>query len=202
MRALHLGLAVAVVWLAACSSTPPPPVPQPKLAFQHEPIIMAPAAQVAFDNEYKPPMLDPNVEHQHDVRPAQVAEAWVDKRLKANSMSHGRLTVTVLDASVVQEDLPMDKSFKARLLERQPESKLTGTLKWRLTYAGPLLTSWTSEGVASSSGTVLEQSSLNDIDQTYADVLDGLATNFDKQMEQQLASLRQAQSDASDKSGH
>ena len=112
------------------------------------------------------------------------------------------LTVTVLDASVVQEELPMDTSFKARLLTRQPEYRLVGKIKWRLTYKGPLLTSWTSDGSAEASASVLEQSSINDQDQAYADLIDGIAQNFDSRVEEQIGNLRKAQSSASDAAGH
>ncbi len=71
-----------------------------------------------------------------------------------------------------------------------------------MTYKGPILTSWTSNGTAEASASVLEQSSINDQDQAYADLIDGLATNFDARVEEQLANLRKAQSDAVDKTGH
>ena len=136
------------------------------------------------------------------MRPDSVAQLWVDKRLKGTSMAHGTLTLTVLDASVVQQDLPMDTSFKARLLTRQPEYRLVGSLKWRLTYKGPILTSWSSDGTAEASASVLEQSSINDQDQAYADLIDGIAQNFDARVEEQITNLRKAQSDAADATGH
>lgn len=192
----------ALAALTACASAPPPPKPVPKLAFTSKAAIIAPASAVSFQNDYAPTSAAPHVEQVHDIRPDTIARAWVDKRLRSTSMAHGTLTVTVLDASVVQEELPMDTSFKARLLTRQPEYRLVGKLKWRLTYKGPLLTSWTSDGSAEASASVLEQSSINDQDQAYADLIDGIAQNFDSRVEEQIGNLRKAQSSASDAAGH
>lgn len=192
----------ALTALAACASTPPPPKPVPKLAFTSKSAIIAPASSVSFQDDYTPTSASPHVEQAHEIRPDSVAQLWVDKRLKGTSMAHGTLTLTVLDASVVQQELPMDTSFKARLLTRQPEYRLVGTLKWRLAYKGPILTSWTSDGSAEASASVLEQSSINDQDQAYADLIDGLAQNFDARVEEQIGNLRKAQSDAVDATGH
>jgi len=188
--------------LAACASTPPPPKPTPKLAFTSKTAIIAPASSVSFQDDYTPTSASPHVESAHDIRPDGIARMWVDKRLRSTSMSHGNLTLTVLDASVLQEELPRDTSFKARLLTRQPEYRLVGKLRWRLTYNGPILTSWSSEGTAEASASVLEQSSINDQDQAYADLIDGIAQNFDSRLEEQIGNLRKAQSSAADAAGH
>jgi hypothetical protein len=192
----------ALALLAACASAPPPPKPVPKLAFTSKAAIIAPASSVSFQDDYTPTSASPHVEQAHEIRPDTLAQLWVDKRLRGTSMAHGTITLTVLDASVVQQELPMDTSFKARLLTRQPEYRLVGTLKWRITYKGPILMSWTSEGTAEASASVLEQSSINDQDQAYADLIDGIATNFDARVEEQIANLRKAQSDAVDHTGH
>ena len=192
----------AIAVLAACASAPPPPKPVPKLAFTGKPAIVAPASSVSFQNDYQATNAAPHVEGAHDIRPDTLARAWVDKRLRSTSMAHGTLTLTVLDASVLQEDLPMDRSFKARLLTRQPEYRLVGKLRWRLSYKGPLLTTWTSDGSAEASASVLEQSSINDQDQAYSDLIDGIAQNFDARVEEQIGNLRKAQSSASDAAGH
>jgi hypothetical protein len=187
--------------IAACTSTPPPPRPEPHLAFTTKPIIVAPAAQVSLLDQFTPAAPMDAVQGQ-DMKPAAIVQTWVDKRLRSNVMAHGKMAITVLEASVVQQALPMDTSLKARLTQRQAEYKLIGTLKWRLSYNGPLLASWSSEGTAQSTGTVLEESSPNDRDQAYADVIDGMAQSFDTRMEEQLSSLRTAQSDAADATGH
>lgn len=192
----------ALAILAGCASTPPPPKPVPKLAFVSKAAIIAPASSVSFQDDYTPTSAAPHVEQAHDIRPDTIARTWVDKRLRSTSMAHGTLTLTVLDASVVQQDLPMDTSFKARLLTRQPEYRLVGKLKWRLSYRGPLLTTWTSDGTAEASASVLEQSSINDQDQAYADLIDGIAQNFDSRLEEQIGNLRKAQSGAADAAGH
>lgn len=193
---------VALTLLAACASAPPPPKPVPKLAFTSKAAIIAPASSVSFQDEYAPTSASPHVEQAHEIRPDSVAQLWVNKRLKGTSMAHGTITLTVLDASVVQQELPMDTSFKARLLTRQPEYRLVGKLRWRLTYKGPILTTWTSEGTAEASASVLEQSSINDQDQAYADLIDSIAQNFDSRVEEQVRNLRKAQSDAVDATGH
>jgi hypothetical protein len=195
--------ALIVAALAACQSAPPPPPkPEPTLAFVQKPVIIAPASAVSFKDEYVSPMAPPNVEQEHDVRPAGVVQTWVNKRIRSTSAAHGDLTIEVLEASVVEQPLKMDDSLKARVTKRQEESKLVGKLRWRITYKGPVLETWTSEGEAEGSSTVLEQSSPNDREQAYADLIDGLAQNFDLRMEQQLAKLRAAQSDAIDAMGH
>ena len=192
----------AIAALAACMSAPPPPKPVPKLAFTNKAAIIAPASSVSFQNDYTTTSAAPHVEQAHDVRPDSIARLWVDKRLKSTSMAHGNLTLTVLDASVLQEELPRDTSFKARLLTRQPEYRLVGKLRWRLTYKGPILARWTSEGTAEASASVLEQSSINDQEQAYADLIDGIAQNFDARVEDQITNLRKAQSNAVDATGH
>ncbi|MFO1187409.1 MAG: hypothetical protein U1E87_08160 [Alphaproteobacteria bacterium] len=177
-----------VAMLAGCASGPPLP-PKVAIAFQKE-TLLVPAGAISLVDNYKPPLVSPNVEQNHETRPAHIPRRWIDARTKAIAGAPGAITLTVSDASVVEQPLEVKTDWK-HALSRQAEKKLTANLAWRLSYDGPQL-NWTADGTATSTQTVLEESSLNEADADYNAMIEALAAAFDGKLAQQLGELRAA----------
>jgi len=174
--------------LMACASGPPLP-PKATIAFQKD-VLLVPAGAISLVDNYKPPLVAPNVEHAHEARPAHIARRWLDARTKAIAGAPGAVTLTVSDASVIEQPLEVKTDWK-HAFSRQAEKKLTANLVWRLFYDGPQLT-WSADGTATSTQTVLEESSLNEADADYNAMIESLAAAFDGKVAQQLGELRAA----------
>lgn len=175
--------------LAACASAPPLP-PKASLAFESASRLVVPAAKIEIVDNYKPPLVAPNVEHQHDVRPASLVQRWIAARTKTIPNAPGALTLTVKEASVIEQPLEVKTDWR-HMFDRQSDRKLTATLAWRLAYESPSL-SWQSDGSATSVQGVLEQSSLNEADADYNRMIESLAAAFDQRLAQQLGELGDA----------
>jgi hypothetical protein len=175
--------------LAACASGPPLP-PKATLAFEKSSALLVPAGAITLVDNYKPPLVAPNVEQNHEARPAHIPRRWIDARTKAITGAPGAITLTLSDASVIEQPLEVKTDWK-HALSRQAEKKLTANLAWRLSYDGPQLT-WAAAGTATTTQTVLEESSLNEADADYNAMIESLAAAFDGKLEQQLGELRAA----------
>lgn len=189
MRALSIAHAAALVLLLfGCASGPPLP-PKAAITFQKD-VLLVPAGAITLVNNYKPPLVPPNVEQNHEARPAHIPRRWIEARTKAIAGAPGAITLTVSDASVIEEPLEVKTDWK-HVFSRQAEKKLTANLAWRLSYDGPQL-SWTADGTATSTQTVLEESSLNEAAADYNAMIEALAAAFDGKLVQQLGELRAA----------
>lgn len=200
LRAARPALALAgVLALVACvSEPPPPPPPTAHVNFSADPKIRAPAGIVAFDDTYVPPLKAPNIEQDHEVRPSSIVRDWVRQRMVADFAMPGRIKITVLDGSVTSVPLKMESGI-GTLFKRQAEYKVTGTLKWRVSYHGGQL-KWSADGHAESQRQVLEEPGPNGVDDAYVKVVQELAKSFNNEAEKQIETLRAAV-DAADKTG-
>lgn len=190
MRVSGKLLFLAVALAAGCASPAPPQPPQAHLAFEKSNALVIPAGKVSLVDTYEPPMVPPNIEQNYEMRPALVVRRWIGARTKPIETAPGTLTVTILDASVVEAPLTVKTDWK-HMFSREAEKKLTANLAWRVSYDGPSLT-WHTDGSAVSMHTVLEQSSLNEADEDYDEMIESLAAAFDARMQQQLGELSAA----------
>jgi hypothetical protein len=186
---LRSSLLVALVVLAACA-TGPPPKPQAQIGFEKASPLLVPAGKVALVDNYKPPLVPPNVEQNHEVRPAHIARRWITARTKPIDTAPGTITLAIADASVIEQPLVVKTDWK-HMFSRQAEKNLIANITWRLSYDGPSL-SWSTGGTATSTHGVLEEASLNEADEDYNEMIQSLAAAFDSRLEQQLGELRDA----------
>jgi hypothetical protein len=193
-----LALAGALVLAACVSEPPPPPPPTAHVDFSADPKIRAPAGIVAFDDAYVPPLKAPNVEQDHEVRPSSIVRTWVRQRMAADFAMPGKIKITVIDGSVTSVPLKMESGIST-LFKRQAEYKMTGTLKWRISYKGGHF-AWSANGHAESQRQVLEEPGPNGLDDAYVKIVDELAKSFNSEAEKQIEKLRAAVAEA-DKAG-
>jgi hypothetical protein len=190
---LRLPLLVALVLLAACASGPPLP-PKATIGFEKASPLLVPAGKVVLVDNYKPPLVPPNVEQNYQVRPAHIVRRWIAARTKPIETAPGAIALTIADASVIEQPLEVKTDWK-HMFSRQAEKNLIANITWRLSYEGPSL-SWSTGGTATSTHGVLEQASLNEADQDYNEMIQSLAAAFDSRLEQQLGELRDAMASA------
>lgn len=174
-------LVAGVVSLAGCA-TPPPPAPTATIGFVGAPLRLE-VAQVTIDNRYQPPGRAPNVEQLHGVTPSTVARRWLETRVVPVG-SGGQGVLSILDASVVQEKLPI-KGGLTGFFGDQVDSKLTARLRTELVVttgrgAGNAVTTYKISVSAEAEQTILQSATLNDRDGAYFALMQDLANQFDK----------------------
>tara|TARA_R110000824_G_scaffold118960_15_gene272379 strand:+ start:74562 stop:75167 length:606 start_codon:yes stop_codon:yes gene_type:complete len=173
--------------LGGCA-TPPPPAPKAEIGFSGAPLKMD-VASARLDNRYQPPGRAPNVEQLHAVTPSTVASRWLETRVVPVGPS-GEAVLTVLDARVVEEKLPV-KGGLTGFFGDQLDSRFTGTLRAKLTVTRSMPNGGFSnyEAVASvkAEQTVLQSADLNERDQAYFDVTKKLTSEFDRAMSAEVA---------------
>lgn len=178
----HAGIVFVLLFAAACA-TPPAPPPGDVALVARAPIQLD-VASVVLDEQYGSPARPPHVEHLHRLSPAGVASTWARSRLVASG-SRGTATLSILNGSVISEELPK-KGGLTGLFGDQQDTKLTGRLKARLTVERPGADGgsgrWTADVEVHASRTILESASLNDRDAAYAALMQDLATRFDEEM--------------------
>lgn len=98
--------ALVVVFLAGCT-TPPPPQKLPELTYGHLPQIRLAVDRVDIRDDYKPPLTAPNIEHRVPQAPARAAVRWAGDRLVAVPDGGGRRAgFAVVDARMTETPLP------------------------------------------------------------------------------------------------
>lgn len=115
MKSLFTAFA-AVLFLTACSSDPAWHAPQ--MTYDNLAPVALNVAQVEVRDDYKPPMQAPNVEHTFQTPLYAAAENLLKKQLVAAG-SANILRAIIQDASAVEEDLPIDKSFWGHFKKEQ-----------------------------------------------------------------------------------
>ena len=179
--------------LAGCA-TPPPPAPQATIGFVGAPLKLD-VARVTVDNRYQPPGRAPNVEQLHEVTPSVVAQRWLATRVVPVG-NGGQGVLTILDASVIQEKLPI-KGGLTGFFGDQLDSRLVGTLRAELTITtgpgvGRSITTYKISVNANAEQTILQSATLNDRDRAYFTLMQNLADQFDKTATSEINRVMQA----------
>lgn len=119
----------------------------------------------------------------HGPPPSSVLARWAEQRLHAVG-GGAPARFTVLEASVVVEQLPVEGGFQGMFKDQQ-DRRLVARLRARLDYSGARsIASAIAEGTAST--TLPESASLADVDAAYAKVLDLAADGFDRKMSDEI----------------
>ena len=177
------GAALAALMLAsACTTEPSAPAGPKAVSFEAQAPLRLDVASIAVDSRYQAPGRAPNIEHLYGVTPVSAARAWAASRLVGVG-PRGTAVLTVLDGSVVSEDLPK-KGGLTGIFGDQRDVRLTARLRARLAVDRPgerpgELDQWSVDVEASANRTVLESASLNERDAAYGLLMQQLAREFD-----------------------
>ena len=170
--------------LSACSS---PPSPQySDIRFNGVPAMKLDASAIDVREPYSPPGKAPNVDHLFPVTPLHALESWAHDRL-APAGNASRAVFTILDASVVEVDLPRKTGFFSTTFTTQESERYDMKLVARLDLLdakGLVVRTASVTGIRSQS--VTDDISPNKRDQVWYDMLKAAMTDFDKQMESEI----------------
>ena len=172
----------ALVLVSACTAEPSAPSGPKPASFEAQAPLRIDIASVTVESRYQPPGRAPNVEHLYSVTPVSTARGWAAARLVGVG-PRGTAVLTVLDGSVISEDLPKKGGLTAVFGDQQ-DVRLTARLRARLDVDRPgerpgELSQWSVSVEASANRTVLESPSLNERDAAYGQLMQQLAREFD-----------------------
>jgi len=178
------GLLLAALGLAACDTTAPTAA-QPAVRFTHLPPIQVNVAELVLDEQYKPPLQPPNIEHQLPLSPLTVMRDWSDDRLRAVG-SGGSARLVILRASVVREELRKAGGVPGLITKDQAE-RISLEMKARLevsTAAG--LGTGFAEAELRQSRTLPEGMTLNEREDALFQFVATAARAFDAEMDKNI----------------
>lgn len=172
----------ALMLTSACTTEPSAPAGPKPVSFEAQAPLRLDIASITVDSRYQPPGRAPNIEHLYSVTPVSAARAWAQARLVGVG-PRGTAVLTVLDGSVISEDLPK-KGGLTGIFGDQQDVHLTARLRARLDVDRPgeragELSQWSVNVEASANRTVLESASLNERDAAYGLLMQQLAREFD-----------------------
>ena len=126
---------LAALALASCAGEPPPPPLAPRaLDYTWLTPLRLDVARVEIVEGYVPPRLPPHVDHRMAVEPRAALERMARDRVLPWG-TEGTATVTITDASMVEERLPRQGGL-AGLFGSQPSERYTLTLAVTLDIRG------------------------------------------------------------------
>lgn len=172
----------ALLLTSACTTEPPAPAGPKPVSFEAQAPLRLDIASISVESRYQAPGRAPNVEHLYSVTPVSTARAWAASRIVGVG-PRGTAVLTVLEGSVISEDLPKKGGLTA-VFGDQRDVQLTARLKARLDVNRPgerpgELAQWSVNVEASANRTVLESASLNERDAAYGLLMQQLAREFD-----------------------
>ncbi len=176
------GLTMAV-WLGGCAG--PEIAEVPEIAFPGGPVVRLEAERPAsLEDDYRPPLRAPHVEHLYRIAPAQIARTWLRERV-ALSGSGGTVRMTIHDASVVEEKLANGGGVLG-FFRNDPDRRLTARLDVTLTYVGWAGSAGSSRAVAEVSRTLMENADEAEVEAAYFQMMKRLSEAFDAEMRKRI----------------
>jgi hypothetical protein len=170
--------------LAACDTTPPPPV-FPDLRFSDRPPINLAVSSIEFRTTFQPQFHPPFVEHLFPESPQRAIDTWARDRLHAVG-GNGVARFTLLDADVTETELPRTGGLKGEFTTQAAE-RYDATVSGRLDILNERgFPARTATATVKRSQTVLEGVTPNERDQVWYDMTRTLARDFDQQMDAQI----------------
>ena len=189
MRGIGAGIiGLALINVAACSSTPPMPPADIEITFQHRQPIVLQVAAVEVVDQYQSTLASPHVEHLHRLTPASVVRRWAAERIETVG-ARGLVTLIISEAAVLEEPLETAQGFLG-LFNDEPDLRLVGIIRATFDHVdvGPPAASHSVEIVAQASVEVLESATLNERDLAYFRVVEKLAEEFDQALTAEVES--------------
>lgn len=111
---------LALIALALSACTLPDPATAPDLSLEGVRPVRLNVAAIEIVEAYRPPMGPPNVDHLFRTPPAAATRALLDRALVAAGPVN-TLRAVIEDASVINEDLPVDDSALGKF-KREPSN--------------------------------------------------------------------------------
>lgn len=181
IRPPKIVVAVVLLWLAGCASTPPGQT-LPELTYGHLPPINLAAWTLEIVSESSSATASGSVDARMPTSPEKALRRWATDRL---SLSGGKdyARLTIIDASVVEKRLQIKGGLKGMFTNQQSE-RYQANLKVKLEMFGSdgaLRSFATAE--ASRSITIAEDTSLNQREQVWLNLVEGLMNDFNKEFE-------------------
>ena len=185
LKAAAIGLAALV--LAACQAQPPAP-PLGDVNFNNLPPIQLAVSRIEVVDEYTPPLRAPNVEHDMPVSPAAAASRWANQRLRAIG-GPGVARVIISDASVVENRLPVETGIRGTFTTNQ-SARFDARVHVRVEIRNDRgFTDAFAEAGAARSRTLPETASVYDKDKLFIDLVAGLMSDLNAQLDANIASF-------------
>jgi hypothetical protein len=177
-------LALPLLALGACE-TPPQTQILPQLTFANKTPLNLNVMRVDVVSEYQAPLKAPNVEHLFTTSPEAAMKVWARDRLNPVGRRN-TAQVLVREASVVETTLKTDKGFTGMFKKEQSEryeAVLDVHVVIRDERGMPLAQA---TGRVTRSRTVAEDVTLNQREQIWFEIVEGLAKELDVILERNI----------------
>ncbi len=175
---------VLVLLLAACE-TPMVTQTLPELTYGHLSKFRLDVAQVQVAAEYVPPMKAPNVDHLFPTPPGKALRRWAADRLTAAG-ERGRARFVILNASVTETRLKMDKGFTGAFTTQQSE-RYDATVEASLEILDDRgFRKGFANARVSRSRTLGEDATINDRERMWFDLTEALMKDFNAELEKNI----------------
>lgn len=182
---LCLAACLGLGLLSACSSAPSAPQ-FADIRFNDQPVMKLDASAVDVRSDFVPTGKAPNVDYLFPVTPLHALENWAHDRL-APAGSASRAVFTILDASVVEVDLPRKTGFFATTFTTQESERYDMKLIARLDLVDARGLVVRTVGVtALRSQSITDSTSPNKRDEIWYDMLKTAMGDFNRQMESEI----------------
>lgn len=171
--------------LAACSTAPEKPI-FPEITFAGEPKLTFAASSVETIQEYQPSAQPPHIELTVPQSPVLVAQRWARDRILLDNSQPYRVTVTIKNASVTEEDLKKTPGIKGSFTEDQVARFTVDvgmTVELRDARGFRIATATSS---AKRSNTIGEKATLNDRDKLLYDLVKATMQDVDRELESNI----------------
>ncbi len=171
--------------LSACSSAPSSPQ-FADIRFNDQPALKLDASAIDLHEDFKPTGKAPNVDYLFPVTPLHALESWGHDRL-APAGNASRAVFTILDASVVEVDLPRKTGFFSTTFTTQESERYDMKLVARLDLIDARgLVVRTVSVTAIRSQSITDDTSPNKRDLVWYDMLKTAMTDFNRQMDSEI----------------
>ena len=155
----------------------------PNLTFAHLTPIKLNVAKIDVIVQYQPLLRAPNVEHIFPILPAVAIKQWAKDRLVAVGKS-GEAQLVIVNASVVETQLPQKKGFISAFT-RQQTQRYDATVEARLKISTSY-SQGTTVARATRFATVREDSSVNKRERAWFDLTEAILQDFNVVMEKNI----------------
>ena len=170
------------VFLAACE-TPANAPSYPELTWGHLAPITFKASSVEIVDNYVAPLKSPNLDHEFPTTPEAALQRWTVDRIHAGDDTLNAVRVTIQDASAVGVPLKTKDGIKG-LFYKEQAFRINAALEVLIEVrdgTGRVKSRATSRVIRRR--TVPEETSPNDLDRIYFDLLEAVMKDFNLRME-------------------
>ncbi|HEX2113817.1 MAG TPA: hypothetical protein VHM01_05385 [Alphaproteobacteria bacterium] len=178
--------AVLAVVLAGCQTTPPA-ARFPDLTYGHLGIMRFDVERVEIASEYQPPLRAPNVDHLFPTPPERVMRRWAQDRLAANGTPGRFVRFVILDAKVIETNLPRTTGLTGAFTKDQSQRydlTLSAAIEVR-EDRGNFRTGYATAST-SRSRTVREDITVNDREKVWFEMLEQAMNELNAELDRQV----------------